>query len=491
MVRWTGRGSVLGLLLRAGESPSSSCAQGVRLLGQRALDLSGAPLALENTEVSGTGTCYGLDCLGPELRAQAHECVNVAEVRTEYWIINILYDEYLRRTASTSLNKSSLAEARRVGCLHTVSMNFGLCLPLACHDGVHKTGASAAVRAVLLWRSLVTSCPRTLETAPLLMESEVGPLNKFRDMWAGGLLTGTSVLSFPGCGSTWLQVIMMVALSISNTSYMLDDELPASSLFDAHATLSVFEKSHGEDFHDHPFSVSGPELQSKFFHELSLSKMDPLSPGGKVILLLRDPLDVLVSVYYHRKYRESFRHGQEDWRLPSDMSLQDFALDFEAKGSLGTYLAFLNGWVPLALQRPEHVMIVTYEALNSCPMRMLARILNGFLGLRVPCRALAHAVRATNIGKLQKASQHTAHYGLMSNSEGTVAEQKFRRGISFAAHEELSVDALKAAQRALKALNPLVLRAFDGTKACHLWPDLMSSRSPMPVWPVEPEDVIC
>jgi len=144
--------------------------------------------------------------------------------------------------------------------------------------------------------------------------------------------------------------MMMVATAVSNTSFMLlGPQLPVETLLSAHVHMPSLEKTHGEKIHGHPWLLSASELQGKFDDAIGAKKR-PFSPRERAVLLIRDPLDVMVSSFYHRRFRETAMEGQKmDFRLWGNTSLDDLVWDADFPGGLATQVAFLNAWVPTAL----------------------------------------------------------------------------------------------------------------------------------------------
>jgi hypothetical protein len=89
--------------------------------------------------------------------------------------------------------------------------------------------------------------------------------------------------------------------------------------------------------------------------------------GKKVVLLVRDPRDVVVSMYFERSRRERAYAG----------TLSQFL--HERRGSLDTILAYYNVWAG-ARHIPSDLLVVRYEDLRRDTERELRRLLD-FLGV--------------------------------------------------------------------------------------------------------------
>jgi hypothetical protein len=89
--------------------------------------------------------------------------------------------------------------------------------------------------------------------------------------------------------------------------------------------------------------------------------------GKRVVFLVRDPRDVVVSMYFERSRRERAYDG----------SLSSFL--HERRGSLDTILAYYNVWAR-SRAIPSEFLVVRYEDLRRDTERELARLL-AFLGV--------------------------------------------------------------------------------------------------------------
>jgi len=260
-----------------------------------------------------------------------------------------------------------------------------------------------------------------------------------------------ALLAYPKCGRTWLT--MMLKTVLRGAGAQID-----------------WVNSHGEGVHGHPYLSTAAELEARFaaFAAAGSNVSAYFKDAQKTILLLRDPLDVLVSSFHDRKHRGRFNAiGQKGYELPMNASLGEYAR--ELRGGLSSYVAFLNSWVPAALSVPDHVLVVHYEALVQCPMHVISHIVNGFLGMNVSCAVLRKAVATNTFQRLQDSSRHSWDPYLAPHDAANPDSAKFRKGRAHAAHEELSSEAYAVARRTLNALSPVVREAFyEGTRLCYV-----------------------
>lgn len=109
---------------------------------------------------------------------------------------------------------------------------------------------------------------------------------------------------------------------------------------------------------------------------------------AKVIFLIRDPRDVLVSLYFQKTKRDKIY----------DATLSDFL--FEEVGSLDSLIIFYNIWASNR-HLPSAFQIVQYEKIHENPEKQLKRILL-FLGIdNVSDAVISNAVDYASFENMQ------------------------------------------------------------------------------------------
>ena len=161
------------------------------------------------------------------------------------------------------------------------------------------------------------------------------------------------LISYPKCGRTWLTMLLSRAMAshagIGEVDYLANDLLGGK----------VGDLPHIRISHD-----DNPHWKTPRALERSKRRY----AGKRVVLLVRDPRDVVVSMYFERTRRERAYKG----------SLHDF-LD-EPKGSLDTILAYYNVWAR-ERERPDGFCLVRYEDLKADAAGEVRRILR-FAGMK-------------------------------------------------------------------------------------------------------------
>jgi hypothetical protein len=170
------------------------------------------------------------------------------------------------------------------------------------------------------------------------------------------------LVSYPKCGRTWLTMLLGRVLALQagldEVDYLAND-LPWAE------GLPRIRISHDDNPH------------WKTARRLARSKRR--YRGKKVVLLVRDPRDVVVSMYFERSRRERAYSG----------TLHEFL--HESRGSLATILAYYNVWAREHGQA-GNFCLVRYEDLKRDAAGEVARILR-FLGVQVSGAHLQDAVQ--------------------------------------------------------------------------------------------------
>jgi hypothetical protein len=183
-----------------------------------------------------------------------------------------------------------------------------------------------------------------------------------------------NLISYPKCGRTWLRCLIGRTYQ---TYFQLEHEniLEIENFSTLHPLIPSIHVSHDDN----------PMWQTP--NELDRSKQKYAQ--SKVIFLVRDPRDVVVSMYFHRNRRKKTYDG----------SLAEFIR--EPRGGLGTIIEFMNIW---ANNRnvPQSFLLVRYEELRQDTAQQLRAIMN-YLGLpNVSEETIQDAVRYCSFENMHK-----------------------------------------------------------------------------------------
>lgn len=160
------------------------------------------------------------------------------------------------------------------------------------------------------------------------------------------------LISYPKCGRTWLRLMIGKALALN---FHIEDANPLR--------LNRLAKTYSEIPRINIVHDDNPHWKTP----VQLLKSKEEYRGKKVILLVRDVRDVVVSMYFQVAKRDIGYRGE----------ISSFLR--EPTGSLDTILAFYKIWYE-NLEVPEDVLLVRYEDIHEDAERELRRVLD-FIGV--------------------------------------------------------------------------------------------------------------
>lgn len=182
------------------------------------------------------------------------------------------------------------------------------------------------------------------------------------------------LVSFPKCGRTWLRVMLGVALG-DHFGIRTRNLRRFTNADVSHPGVPRVLATHDDSPQAKPASQVITDKRGY--------------RNAKVILLVRDPRDVVVSLYFHVTRRRRQRY---------DGSLSDFVRD--PVGSLASLLAFYDAWI--AQRDSGDVLLVRYEDMHADPRRELRRVL-AFIGVSgVGDATVQRAVAGASFERLQR-----------------------------------------------------------------------------------------
>jgi len=226
------------------------------------------------------------------------------------------------------------------------------------------------------------------------------------------------VVSFPKSGRTWVRAML-------------------TRLFQRHFGIDGDELLEFDNLHNRDRRI--PRVL--FTHDGDAwRRPDDLSPdksrfaGKPLILLVRDPIDVAVSRFYHVRNRAR-GIPQKAYR---DMSIEEFM--WAPLGGVPTIVRFLNQW-QAALPSLSRVLVLRYEDLQSDPAGGLAR-LSAFLDVACSAEEIRDAVEFAAFDNLRELEERGALKTVRLGARGSTgpASCKVRRGKVGGYHDQLDAD---------------------------------------------------
>lgn len=257
--------------------------------------------------------------------------------------------------------------------------------------------------------------------------------------WYAHQKTDVYLISYPKCGRTWLR--LMIGRTLVNYFGLPQDE---DTLF-----LRWKKKPHPRVPHITVVHDDRPMLKSPA--ELEHSKQRYRTK--RVIFLVRDPRDVIVSSYFEMKNRGLlFGENPYEQRKPVfDGSLEEFI--YREQGGFSTILQYYNIW---AKNRGliKNFLLVRYEDLKAAPQAELRRVID-FLRLDfIPDAALADAVRFSSFENMRKMEAENRFQSaiLQPADKGDDETYKTRKGKVKGYLDYLEPDQIRALNRLMEDL---------------------------------------
>lgn len=184
--------------------------------------------------------------------------------------------------------------------------------------------------------------------------------------------------SYPKAGRTWLRFILANYLKM-----VVTPDQPA----DLHNMFTVLPNLAWDPERGIPAFAF---RQSGAVPLIAVTHADPnrfLRPDCPIILMVRDPRDVMVSAYFHATRHKHRFSGNID--------------GFVRHPTLGlaALIRHLNTWSTVLPRHPHHIL--QYERLSAAPEAATDEVL-GFLGIERDKALIARAVEAAKFGNMRK-----------------------------------------------------------------------------------------
>jgi hypothetical protein len=238
----------------------------------------------------------------------------------------------------------------------------------------------------------------------------------------------TFIVSYPKCGRTWLRVMLGRALQ-QHFSFPRKRIMQATNAAVARDGMPRVLATHD----DSPQAKTPDQVltdKSAYKHH-------------RVVLLVRDPRDVIVSLYFHRA------HKLHDY----DGTLHEFVR--QPIGGIDTIVRFYNTW-DAQRSHVRDLLVVRYEDLHTAPEAELRRLLD-FLGLPdVTDEVVAEAVRFAGFSRMKKMERAGTlrTRALRANEPGDPESFKVRKGRVGGHREDLDPADIAFLDERLQALSP-------------------------------------
>ncbi|KMP10762.1 hypothetical protein UR09_05260 [Candidatus Nitromaritima sp. SCGC AAA799-A02] len=189
------------------------------------------------------------------------------------------------------------------------------------------------------------------------------------------------MISYPKSGGTWLAFMILNYIELSGSK--------KRDVYSHNSTFNFMRLPNGKMLRMHHDCGHWVPIPLKA-GELSFSVQKYL--GKKVIFLARDPRDILVSSWYHLKFKDNFYPGTISEIIRDDLV------------GIRKIIAFMNMWIENS-HVPEEFMLVTYEDMRSDTQNIFRKVCS-FLGLKIDESAIKDAVADSSFEKMKAAEKN-------------------------------------------------------------------------------------
>ncbi|MEM1058178.1 MAG: sulfotransferase domain-containing protein [Verrucomicrobiota bacterium] len=242
------------------------------------------------------------------------------------------------------------------------------------------------------------------------------------------------IVSYPKSGATWLNFMLCRMLILQHG---LDDNYSVK-LFKLSAKLNLPFRLEWTHDNSHVYDESGNvccEPEDQF-----LSWNRDGFRHSEVLFIIRDPRDIIVSLYHHRKNRGKIRIG--------DQSLSDFIRD-----PLWGFERIINFYEIWWHNRsvPSRFKVISYEDLLVDPVRVVRDVL-AFLELEIDEPHMMDAIEKGRAENMRKLELNKSVEGMRVFDETNQNSWKVRRAKAGGYMDEMSEDDIAYCHARMKKL---------------------------------------
>lgn len=240
------------------------------------------------------------------------------------------------------------------------------------------------------------------------------------------------IISYPKCGRTWLRIMLQKYAELSGHTPRFFNDSALVEISDG--WVVKFEHDVGN------WVPAPPKLEDVVFNKEKYK-------GKKLLFLIRDPRDVLVSSWYHLKYRENIYHKD----------LKDFI--YEDLVGIKKVIRFFNEFYENR-EVPADFKVMSYEKFHSDTFGQLSEMLT-FAGFPVDEERAQKAVDASKFSNMSKmeSSGVLKEPWMKPGDKNKANSKKIRKGKVGGFRQELEQQDIDFLNRQIKE---------------HLHPDLLS-----------------
>jgi Sulfotransferase domain len=231
-------------------------------------------------------------------------------------------------------------------------------------------------------------------------------------------IVGTHLLSFPKCGVTWLRLMIGKVIELHFNLDISDINLIGqldNTITSLHPDIPRIRVKHDDDPHK-----KDPE-------QLQVSKVG--YRYAKIIFLVRDPRDIVTSLYFYGQTRPDFKK----------IDSPDISSFIRSKtGSFDTILSYFNIWAEHQ-NIPRQFLVVRYEDLHLNPQAELRKVLDLISLHNVSDEVIQKAIEFTQFENMRKLEKKNVFKTLMKGyDESDTSTLHTRKGKVGSYQEDLN-----------------------------------------------------
>merc|ERR1712194_573570 len=178
------------------------------------------------------------------------------------------------------------------------------------------------------------------------------------------------VCTYPRCGTTWMVQVVVCILFGIEVDYNMHAVFLEGQIATNAADLQSIEAMPDP-------RIMKTHAPSYVFPGLMRGSDAELQSEGRIIIVVRNPKDVLVSLRHHHENNQAI-----DWNGSWDEWIDDWLEGNRSKEYGGSYFAHVRGWWQLRKRHPSRIHLVYYEDMKANFCGVVADI-GRFLGREI------------------------------------------------------------------------------------------------------------
>ncbi|CAE8668412.1 unnamed protein product [Polarella glacialis] len=220
------------------------------------------------------------------------------------------------------------------------------------------------------------------------------------------------IATYPKCGTTWMQQIVMTLLHGGDVSKVQDPMFQAPWIESITSmSLGAAEGTNGAVMNVDELmawdgaTAGGPKPGRRAFKTHAPVELVPwkgglgILGGPKVIVVVRNPKDACVSMYHHTKDLPGFAYTGDFGHFTSSLFLR-------GRVEFGCFWAWYAGWLTAFRASGRAIHLVSYEELKADPKREIRQIAD-FLGITASDEVVAKTAAGSAFDSMKEIFKKT------------------------------------------------------------------------------------